>query len=783
MSGLTLRWHDGLRGWRFTPIRLLAGVLPLAVVLGIMSAVVVTVSASLAVPVGRLEAGPIVSLFGTRLDKKDDPRWTQTWNRQGVPYSTAHALRSSGVFDSIGFDVARRLGTLEQPLRRPIYFGNASSTTIYLLAGKPTFGRWFTAEEDAASSESVLISEALCQSAFDTCLDAIGTELRADLGNGIRQLTVVGVLPGGFRIRSFSPDIVLPMGDVAGTIPVQATGQLLRGVTLEDAEHATEGVVRAATSSRPMGVRIIPIGEEATNQRASMWLVVIAGIVVVLLAAANASALVLSERRRRRHERAIREALGGTRLQIVVPEVTEVIATVGICCAVSLGVGLTALPTVSGLLPVGGAVPTGEAIMQVIVPSYLVVALFIAVGVFFSDNYSYGPRLVGQLRRDGGGQELGNRWFQQGLSAVVVALTCALLSIALLMNEALRRRLVEPLGFVPGDAVVGAGVFMDRGQSPDANWTHVDDVLARLSADSRVEFAGAISAVPFAGEGGAGVGVSVGGSGSDLPRAHQLTVRGQYFRALQIEPIAGSVDLNRDTVVVSEAFSKAYFAGRALDRSFETNGRVFAVVGVVPNLPMRDPHEEPRRVFYSLNPTGDAIVHFVVRSRADVEAYPIVRDAMRSASRLALDRTARIADIVSLAHRDHRLRAIVVGAYGFTAFLVSVLGLMAASARTVSDRARELQIRIMLGASRGDLFRLLLSDTTWAVGIGVVAGAAVGMVSSSYIASLAVGVSPLNGGVHGLAAALLITTSLVTVGVSTERLYRAQETLRVAQRE
>ena len=418
--------------------------------------------------------------------------------------------------------------------------------------------------------------------------------------------------------------------------------------------------------------------------------------------------------------------------------------------------------------------------MRVVVPSYLLVALFIAVGMFLSDNYLDGPRLVGQLRRDGGGQGSGNRWFQQGLGAVVVAFTCALLSIALLMNEALRRRLVEPLGFVPGEAVVGAGVFMDRGQSPDANWIHVDDVLARLFADSRVELAGAISAVPFAGEGGAGVGVSVGGSDGELPRAHQMTVRGQYFRALQIEPIAGSVDLNRDTAVVSEAFSKVYFAGRALNRSFESNGRVYAVVGVVPDLPMRDPHEEPRRVFYVINPTGDAIVHFVVRSRAGVEAYPIVRDAVRSASRLALDRTARMADIVSLAHRDHRLRAIVVGAYGFTAFLVSVLGLMAASARTVSDRARELEIRIMLGATRGDVFRLLLSDAAWAVGTGVVVGAAVGMVASWSIASLAVGVSPLHGGVHGLAAALLIVTSLITVGASTERLYRAQRSLGVA---
>ncbi|MFW6012135.1 MAG: ABC transporter permease [bacterium] len=629
-----------------------------------------------------------------------------------------------------------------------------SSNFFEVLGVPPVLGRGFALEEGRPGNDQVaVVSQGLRQRHFGSDADLVGEVL---LLNG-QSYQVVGIAPEGFGFPEES-DVWVPLAiDPADPGPrgnhyLTLFGRLKHGISLGRAQTWMETVADRLRQDEPefyppdsgFDIDLRPLHLDLVGDlRPSLLILLGTATFVMLMACTNVANLLLAWIRSRQLEFSVRLAMGAQRSHLVRQLLVEsLLLSLG---GVALGLML-AFWSLNGLFePFLAEMPRGQEIgvdfAVLLFTIVLAVSTALLYGLFPALRASR-MQLANTFRDIGGGSTGGRRHhlIQDSLVIAQVAFALVLLAGAGLMIRSLLRLQDVTPGFQPDNAVT-ARISLPRSQYGEDHEVRnfFDRQLEVISKLPGVTAVGGTNYLPLTGQllNGAftpeGHGLSPGGLPYD---ANRYRVTPGYFRAMQIPLIEGRVFDERDrtgnTAVVDMRLAKRFWPGEsAVGRQIkagdpESESPWLTIVGVVGHVIDEDLEEPVNRsqlyLFAGREPARS--MYLVVRTAGDPEAVISgIKDSVHSADRNlpvydVMTWQARL-DRVTTRQRFSTLLMIVFGTVGLILAAVGVYGTMSYA---VSQRNREIGIRLALGSARREILSLVLSRGLKLTGLGLALG-------------------------------------------------------------
>ena len=685
------------------------------------------------------------------------------------------------------------------------------------LGIRPVIGRTFTAADDVRSGGPdgpvAVVSYGFWQTHFSGAASAIGSTLMVEHVS----YAVVGVTPPEFFGtevgRAF--EVALPIGteplirrnsalDDKSNYWLTIALYLKPGQSLEVANAILRGAqpqIRAAATPPGLVPRFQaeilkdPFTLEAASsgisplrqryERPLLVLLVVVGV-VLLIACANVANVQFARTTARRHELSVRVAIGAPRWRVA----RALLAESALLSAVGAAAGIAFASKASHLL-MNQLSTTFNTVELDLSPDWRILTFTVVVAVITTVLFGVAPALRASLVIPGDALKDSVRSYTDsrrgriggGLIVMQVALSLVLLVSAGLFIRTFARLATRPLGFDTGRVAV---VSINAGRA------HVD-------AANRIPFyyklADALTAVPGVAHAAASVVSPISSAGitnfvqvegappmADADRVAFLNFVTPDWFATYGTPIQSGRDVTvRDSkssppvALVNEAFARKYFqdrdpigltvrlvTGRANDVAPPK-----MVIGVVADAVYRTIRDVPTPTVYiplsqwnfPMPMTGITIgVRSATGSPTEL-AHSLGNALTQVDPELAFN-IRPLADQLNASLTQERVVALLSGAFGLLALLLAALGLFGVTAYAVSRRRREIGIRMALGAAPAGVVRLVLSQVTALVGVGIVIGAGVSIWASRFIASLLYGLEPRD-------PATLIGAMLVLSAVST----------------
>ncbi len=691
---------------------------------------------------------------------------------------------------------------------RPEQLRGLAVTPSFLstLGRQPFLGRGFTEDEAKPGGDKfVLLTYGLWNSRFAADRGIVGRDIRLN-GEAYR---VVGVLPADFELPGRDIAVLVPFGFTPEQMSDNARGnefsmmiaRLRPGASIAQLDAQMKTIVdqnnerlprRAQFAKRSgFGGYAVPIRDQLVGDVRTPVLVLQAGVVLVLLiACANVANLLLMRATGRGRELAIRTTLGAGQWRLVRQMLTEgvVLSVLGGVGGLVLGMaGIRGLIAMSSQQLPGGTEATLEpAVLLFTLGLSIVTGLIFgaipAIAVIRGNTSSY---LKDDSARGSAGRGIG--FTRAALVVGETALALMLLfGAGLLIKSFARLQAVDP-GF-SADNVLTAQIALPSLRYPDpaarrAFWTRLIDKARSLPA---VTAAGLTSNVPFSGSVSSGSYSIVGytpGPNETAPHGRQEVVGGDYFRAMNIPLIEGRVFNDSDTaesapvVVVDQYLVQRYFPGQsALGHQIQRGGpdsprlTIVGVVGTVNAIDLAQPVMK-ERIYYPV--TQAAQPRLAVVLKAGVEPGGLVaqlRDAVQS-----IDPDQPISDVrtmeqwMSRSLETRRAPMVLLALFGGVALVLSAIGIYGVLAFGVAQRVREFGIRQALGANRGAIVSLVLTQGLRTAAIGIVIGLAGSFALSRFLQTLLFGVQAHDVGVSVLVSALLFIVALAACYLPAQR--------------
>jgi putative ABC transport system permease protein len=689
-----------------------------------------------------------------------------------------------------------------QPLQTS---GLAVSADVFSALGvQPILGRAYTPEEDFGGSSAVLLlSHEFWQRQLASRPDVLGMTLSTD--NGPRE--VVGVMPPGFTLVGQKADFLMPYGQtleqlraVSGRGSSYAIARLRDGVAFEQAYSDMRSLYAQLEKEAPQlnarrTVMVLRLQEQLVGElRPALFALIGAAVMVLLVACVNVANLLLARSATREREIGVRAALGAERGRLVRQVLTEslLLAAAGGVA----GLGVAALCHRGLLALVGDRIPVPRLDQMTldlpVIAFTMVIALatglaFGVVPAFVSTSHT------NEALRDGG-RHGGGRRLRRVLGTLVVAevaLSLVLLAGAGLLMRSLVRLQHTDLGFRP------EGVLIASVQLPSTRYDlaraglFFRESLARVAALPGVQDAAGASClpVPFA---------CIGTSfwRVDLPKppdgqlssSHVRPVTPGFFKTMGIPQVAGRDFADADTVdsppvaIVSEELVRQQFPdGSPLGRRLRinvnhANGKddvEWTVVGVVGNI--RSSLDGPVRQTIFIPRTqrpGQAITLFV-RSRQDPALLGnSVTGVVRAMEPEAPVTVSTLETSIGNSIARPRAISILLGVFALVALALAAVGVYGVMAYSVRARTQEIGVRMALGATAPQVFRLVLGQALRLVATGVVLGLAAAAALTRVLERLLFEVEPLDPWTFAMTALLLLVVATVASCVPARRSMR-----------
>ena len=661
-------------------------------------------------------------------------------------------------------------GNIDVPVRREL----ATAGYLPLLTGPAVVGRYFTAEEGDAQAPlpRAVLSHAFWMNAFGGDRGVVGR----DVTIGPTSYTVVGVAAKGFRgLDVTTVDVWTTAVHFArmpqpwylwdnrkfGAIVVRANGAESGHV----ASRATIAWRRINEASRDSTQRIL-LGSivEGRGPVASRELKItgrIAGValIVLLVACANIATLSLLRAARRRREIAVRVALGVSRGRLVRQFLTEtyLLAAVGGAAAIAFAWwGGTAL---RGVLMPEIPFPGGVLGVRVLVAVVVLSAVAALMAGLAPALQASRPDLTSSLKDGSRTGKLTGTRLRTGLLIGQSALSVVLIVGAGLFARSLAKLNEINLGIDPERTIL---LVLRPAVRSERELTEVmNEVAGRARQLPGVEHLSLATAGPFVFWNtrdvflpGSDTSVSLNGEPPGV-----ASVDSAFFDALALRAVEGRTLLASDrrgappVMVVSETLARTAWPGASAVGQclipFSRTETCYTVVGVVPDIKQWSPMDASRmRYFMSIEQTPEPhppATNLYIRAQpADIDA---VASYLRSTVREVMP-TARVMwPIVPLAqnlepeYRPWRVGTGLFVALGSLALIVATIGIYSVLAYTMSQRMREMGVRIALGASAADVHRLVVMEGLRVVAIGAAIGVVLALASGNLISSLLYAVS------------------------------------------
>jgi putative ABC transport system permease protein len=688
-----------------------------------------------------------------------------------------------------------------------------SANLFQLLGVNPTLGRTLRPEDDAAGAPHVVIlSHSLWQRRFGSDPNLIGQTL---ILNG-DAYEVVGVWPPATPFPLPEADLAVPLSPendpwrhIRNSVSfLRVVGRFRPGVTQSQAEAELNAICRRLREQFPVeyarrdGVRLVPLHAHLTGRYQRALLILQGAVVLVLLiAVANLASLLLLRATGRWTELAIRAALGAGRGRLGRQLWTESALLVGIGSVLGILLAFWSRGALIQLSP-----PDLPRLAEV---SLNAAVLAFAAGLTLAVGLAFGSTSVlasGRRLRSDGLQQAGRggsadarlQRARRVLVVAEVALAVVLLAVGGLLVQSFRAvQKVNP-GFNPENLLVA------RLSLPQAKYnSHAEFALftqrleERLQGLPRVEAVGAISVAPMSGV-FASSDFTVEGrpplSRKDVPECQYRMITPGYRRVMQIPLLQGHDITDADTAAsrpvlfINQAVAERFFAGenpvgaRLLLDDNDTAPRPIEIVGVIGDvkqfgldaeptldvyLPMNQAHPDlfswvRNNQFWILRTSGDPL--------ALSEAFR--RELKRVDPDVPASNIRSMEQYMSSALAPRRFSLLLILAFAGMALFLACLGVYGIVSYSVSQRTREIGLRMAMGAQKHDIVGLILGQglrlVLTGVGIGVAASAAVTRLLSSQLFA----VSPTDPLTFLGVAALLAALALLACWVPARRAAR-----------
>ena len=679
-----------------------------------------------------------------------------------------------------------------------------SADVFSALGVQPILGRAYTPEEDFGGNSAVLVlSHEFWQRQMAGRTDVLGMAVATDRG----PRTIVGIMPPGFTIVGQKADFLAPYGatleqlrGVRGRGSSYAIARLRDGVTFEQAYRDMRSVFSRLEKEEPernarRTVIVLHLQEQLVGElRPALFALIGAVLMVLLVACVNVANLLLARSAARGREIGVRTALGARRGRLVRQVLAEslLLASTG----GAAGLGVAALCQRGLLALVGDRIPVPR--LDQVTLDLPVVAFTMAVALTTGLAFGIVPAFVStshanEALRDGG-RHGGGRRLHRVLGTLVVAevaLSLVLLAGAGLLMRSLVKLQGTDLGFR------AEGVLIAAVQLPSTRYDFAQsdrfflEALSRIGALPGVQYAAGASCLPIP---FACIGTSFWRV--DLPKppegqvasSHVRPVTPGFFKTLGIPQVAGRDFSDSDTseslpvAIVSEELVRQQFPdgsplGRRLRINVDhVNGREdmeWTVVGVVGNI--RSSLDGPVRqtIFIPRTQRPGANLTLFVRSQQEPTLLGnSVTGVVRAVEPEAPVRVSTLETAIGNTIARPRAISILLGAFALLALALAAIGVYGVMAYSVRERTQEIGVRMALGATAPDVFRLILGQALRLVATGVVVGLAAAAALTRVLARLLFEIEPLDPWTFAVTALVLLTVATIASCVPAHRSMR-----------
>ena len=707
--------------------------------------------------------------------------------------------RQNNLFEDLAFFNLRWNANLEfgnETETLSLTFGTANLFST--LQVSPSLG----AGPTAGNADTVLLSHGLWQRRFGSDPAIIGRQLRIDG----RSLTVSGVMPPGFRFP-FQSDLwwLSDRYFVRHTRSMridQTIGRLKPGVSAEQARAEMQQIAARLAQTYPdtnkdVTATVIPLRDFWFGKlRRSFWLLLGACGFVLLIACANVANLLMTQATVRERELALRAALGASRGRLIRQSMSEALLLVSIGCAGGIALGAWGLRLVVALVPeellpffvkieLDGRALTFTLLISVL--TALVVGLIPALRTASVD--------LDQSLKEGGKSGTGSRMQRvRGLLVVTeIALAVVLLAGAGLMLRSFTRLQNTSPGFT-ADGVLHLEINPTYRRQEDYRVEfmsrHYQKLLQQAATVPGVVAVAANNDLPFVGQKPWFRGeFSIQGQSSDDQKRNPLVnyqaVSPDYFRVMQIPLLRGRVftdrdnvrpDGHRDVAIVSRQLAERMWPnadplGKRINCDDDGSGcaEIVGIVGDVKHNSLVD--EVGYDLYFACYQSYAKQTHFVARTQGDPMA--LAKEIQRAIWQVAPDTGIfNVMPVTRLSANtvwQSRVWGLLFGIFSGIALVLATAGIYGVMAYFVTQRTREIGVRIALGAQWRDVLKLVLKSGMLLVIAGLTIGLAGALALTRLMNTLLFEVSPSDPITFGAVALCVILATLLACYIPARR--------------
>jgi predicted permease len=686
------------------------------------------------------------------------------------------------------------------------YSGAFTTASLFDLArARPLMGRPLeSADERPGAPSVVVIGYTIWENRFARDPSIIGKSIRV---NG-EPTTIVGVMPKGFEFP-VRQDIWVPLRMNPLELPrgkgelLEVFGRLRPGMTLDRAYSDIATISKSLeTRYAATNTGVLPILKPYTQEFVTrdelvlFYTMFVAVLGVLLVACANVANLLLARAVVRSREVAIRSALGATRRRIIVQFLAEALLLSVIGGALGLGIGVAGVAFFNDAMKSATAIPFWIKVDL----NPMVVAFTIGITTLASLLAGVLPAIqasgvsIGDVLKDEGRGSSSFRLarFSRALVVAEVALSCALLVAAGMAVKSIAVLSRTDFG------VKTASIFTARVDLPASTYADdasrvrfYDELTRQLGSDPSARAIALTTALPLAPAPGDEYEIEGEryATSRDRPFGRSAAVTPGFFATFGIAVQRGRLLTEADragtvpVAVVNQSFVKRHFPNAdPVGRRFrtggtETPGPWVTIVGVVPDAYMNGVRSEENEAgFYlPLAQTAPSAVSIVV---ATGDGNPLALTSRVRATVAALDADIPTYDVrtmeqvVDLSTWFYGTFGTLFSAFGVAALFLAAIGLYGVMAFSVGRRAQEMGVRLALGASPGDVLRLVLKQGLIQLGVGLGIGLVLALPLARGLQVVLFGVGPADPLVLGAVALVLALSGVLACLIPARRATR-----------